>query len=77
MDNSIHLAVPAKATSPEHSGIVAHRRISLDGDVVTVRGLPVTSPEKTFLDLAASIPLEELVGVGDAMLSGHRDKPAR
>lgn len=43
----------------------------MDGDIVTVRGLPVTSPEKTFLDLAASVPLEDLVAVGDAMLAAH------
>lgn len=75
-DRTIHVCVPPTAGAPQRAGVIAHQRIMLDGDIVTVQGLPTTSPARTFLDLTADLPLEDLVGVGDAMLAAeilHRD----
>ena len=36
-------------------------------DVIRHRGLPLSSGAQTFLDLAASLPADELVAVGDAL----------
>jgi hypothetical protein len=68
-DRAIHVCVPTTAGAPQRAGITAHQRIMLRGDIATVQGLPTTSPARTFLDLAADLPLEDLVGVGDAMLA--------
>lgn len=34
-------------------------------------GVRVTSPERTFLDLAAALPLDDLVAAGDALVTEH------
>jgi hypothetical protein len=70
-DQTIHVCVPPTADAPQRSGITAHQRMMLPGDIVVVQGLPTTSPARTFLDLAGSLPVEELVGVGDAMLAAQ------
>jgi hypothetical protein len=68
-DHTLHLCVPAPADPPQRAGIIAHQRIIRDGDKTVIAGLPVTSPQRTFLDLAATVELEDLVGIGDAMLN--------
>ena len=47
--------------APSHRGIRAHRTAALEKDDVAVwRGIPVTSPARTLVDIAALLPLREL-----------------
>ena len=55
-------------TSVQRRTVVAHRRILSDDDVVLHRGLPVTSLERTWLDLAAVLDGYDLVAAGDSAL---------
>lgn len=41
------------------------------------RGLPVTSPERTFLDIAASLDLVDLVVLGDSLVRRNVTTPAK
>ncbi|WP_457084385.1 DUF559 domain-containing protein [Modestobacter sp. SYSU DS0657] len=60
---------------PQHAGLVVHGRRLGPADVVHHRGLRVTAGPQTFLDLAATLPPEELVAVGDALYrAGHLDR---
>jgi hypothetical protein len=38
-----------------HGGVLAYRSSTLDGDVVTERGIPITSVPRTLLDLARTV----------------------
>ncbi len=41
-----------------------------------LRGLPLTGPERTFLDLAATLDLVDLVVLGDSLVKAGRTSPA-
>ena len=63
-----------EVTSPAHvdpirrAGVRARRRTLSEGDVGEVRGLPVTSPERAFVDLAERLSVPRLVAIGDDLL---------
>lgn len=68
-DRRVHVSVPPPAFPPSRRrGIVGHRGNFSPGDVALRAGLPLVSPPRLFLDLAASLPAEQLVALGDAML---------
>ncbi|NLV78401.1 MAG: hypothetical protein GXY65_03485 [Rhodococcus sp.] len=46
----------------------AHAARWSDGDIVTVDGVPVTSPARTVADVARSQPRAQAVAIGDALL---------
>jgi hypothetical protein len=56
------LIVP-RARAPRVDGVVVHRVTRIDDDVVLVRGLPVTSPVRTIIDLAAVLGADELEAI--------------
>jgi len=64
------LIVP-RARAPRVAGVVVHRVTRIDGDVVRVGGLPVTSPVRTIVDLAAVLATDELEAVV-AAVRAHR-----
>ncbi len=62
--------VVAGTRSPRAAGVVVHRIAHLDdGDVVRVRGLPVTTPVRTIIDLAGVLTPDALErAVADARM---------
>lgn len=70
-DWRIHLARPRGGSIPKRVNVAGHRLALGPGDVVMLDGVRVTSPERTFLDLAATLPLDDLVAAGDSLVSGH------
>lgn len=66
---TIEVTVPRGTRAPRRSGVTARQRALTDEDVVEVLGLAVTSPVRTFLDLAALLPLDALVAVGDRIVA--------
>lgn len=68
----IHVSSPRNRT--RRDGITAHRL--KDGqEVVRFRGLRVTSPVQTFLDLAHCLTLVDLVVLGDSLVRRRRTTP--
>jgi hypothetical protein len=43
-----------------HGNVIAYRRPTLDGEVGLLRGIPITSPERTLLDLACVLTRKRL-----------------
>jgi hypothetical protein len=73
----LEVAVPLGVARPQRRSVRAHVRDLLPEDVVLARGLRVTSGAQTYLDLAAVLPPDELVAVGDALFrAGHVDPRA-
>ena len=70
-DWRIHLARPQGGSIPKRANVAGHRLALRPGDVVMLDGVRVTSPERTFLDLAAVLPLDDLVAAGDSLVSEH------
>jgi len=61
----IHLAKISGGARPVRNGVSGHRLTLRGTDVVEFDGVPVTSPARTWLDLAAVLDLEDLVAAAD------------
>ena len=61
-------AVPARA--PQVDGIIGHQFSPQGGGARTHRGVRITSPELTWIALATVLDLDDLVAVGDALVTG-------
>jgi len=68
-----HVSV-AEGNRSERRGIQAHTASPATA-VTTFRGLPITTPEQTFLDLSTLLSLVELVVLGDSLVRLHRTTP--
>jgi hypothetical protein len=77
--DDIEITSPATArgsrytTSVQRRSVLAHRRITAPEDVTLHRGLPVTSLERTWLDLAALLDVHDVVAAGDSALRAGAD----
>lgn len=61
----IHV-LSANGSRPRLPGVVGHRTISLPGyDVTHLRTIPITTPERTFIDVCGTIPESLLGTAGD------------
>jgi hypothetical protein len=64
-DLKIHLAMVGGGTRPVRKGVAGHRLSLRPQDMAMLDGVPVTSPARTWLDLASVLGLEDLVAAGD------------
>ena len=70
----VHVTVSPASHRPRRRRLHAHVSELGRDDVVERGGLRVTSGPRTWLDLAATLPEDELVAVGDALYrAGHLD----
>lgn len=67
-DGAVHVSIPVSANRVRQREIVAHRSGVPDDEIIEIDGLPVTRPERAFVDLAAHFGATYLVPLGDAML---------
>jgi very-short-patch-repair endonuclease len=67
-EERVHVAVPAGIVVPDRPQLVGHSLLLPDEHVSRVKGLRVTAPARTFLDLASSLGLSHLIALGDAAL---------
>ncbi|GAA3594562.1 hypothetical protein GCM10022198_17980 [Klugiella xanthotipulae] len=69
---ALHVSVPSGHRAPHANGIRGHSARTQPEDITTLRSLPVTTPERTWLDLvgarAGDAPDEYDVVWGDALL---------
>jgi len=68
MDEHLHTVIAAGEQPPRRKGVVGHCMELPPEHVAEFDGLPVTTPERTLLDLAPDLRLHELVAAGDAAL---------
>jgi hypothetical protein len=64
----LHVMSPAPVRALRHRGTIGHSATLRFGEVVSRSGVPVTSPERTWCDLAAMLDFPDLVAVGDHFL---------
>lgn len=68
----LHISVASPARPQHATGIVGHHLELEPGDIVTYRGMRMTSPERTWFDLAGMLSLPDLVAVGDYLIHWRR-----
>jgi Protein of unknown function (DUF559) len=66
-----HLSCPEPGSRTERRGVGCHR-LSSHAGVVRFRGIRVSSPEQTFIDLACMLSLVDLVVLGDSLVKAKR-----
>ncbi|NYE95700.1 hypothetical protein FHU41_001950 [Psychromicrobium silvestre] len=71
-EQRVHLARVNSSTAPERFGVVGHRLRLGEDEVSACSGIPLTSPGRTWLDLAGLLELDELVAAGDALVCSHQ-----
>jgi hypothetical protein len=72
---AVQVVLRPRPVLPQRAGLEVHVR-ALDGrDVVEAEGLRLSSPAQTFLDLAARLPPDELLAVGDALVRAEHLTP--
>ncbi|WP_247647094.1 DUF559 domain-containing protein [Arthrobacter sp. E3] len=68
---AIDVATPMGVRQPRRRGIYGHLLSLGPDDVVHIAGVPVTSLQRTLLDIAAKLSIDELVAVGDQIVCAH------
>ena len=66
--SDLHIAFPSPARAPHAAGIRGHRLTMDNRDVINRGGLPLTSPVRTWLDLAGMLDVPDLVAAGDHVI---------
>ena len=74
VSSDVHITVPGDAPRSRRQGIRAH---STSGSTQrsTFRGLTIGSPTQTFLDLACTLDLVDLIVLGDSLVKAKRIRP--
>jgi hypothetical protein len=63
--------VPHELPASRRSELRARRRMLRRAEMAVVDGIPVTSAARTWVDLAESLPIADLVAAGDSALRGR------
>lgn len=66
-----HVTTPREASRPRRRDLTSHHAQLPAEDVVSLWGLPVTSPARTFVDMASMLSHPELVALGDAVMRDY------
>lgn len=67
--DDLHVTVPGTMRARQLAGVVGHA--STRFIAVELEGLPLIAPDRTWLDLAAMLTVEQLVAVGDFFVGGR------
>ena len=61
-----HIIRPAGAAHLDRPHVIVHRMKLYEDEVTTIDGVPVTTPTRTWLDMAELLSVDELVAMGDS-----------
>jgi very-short-patch-repair endonuclease len=65
---AVHVTTPRAVPRPRRRDIVTHHAFLPETDVCVVEGLRVTTLARTYVDMAALVPFDHLVALGDVVL---------
>lgn len=66
--STIHLSKPHALPRVRRAGVTGHRVHVIPGEVMEIDGIPVSVPPRTWLDLAAALPLSYVIAMGDQLI---------
>ncbi len=61
-----HIIRPEGEAHLDRPHVIVHRMKLYEDEITTVDGIPVTTPERTWLDMAEMLSVDELVAMGDS-----------
>ncbi|MDQ0770735.1 hypothetical protein QF031_003484 [Pseudarthrobacter defluvii] len=64
--DAYHLIRPEGAAHLDRPHVIVHRMKLYEDEVAMMGGIPVTTPERTWLDMAELLSIDEIVAMGDA-----------
>jgi very-short-patch-repair endonuclease len=64
----VHLSKPHELPRVRRAGVVGHRVRMIPGEIGECDGIPISLPPRTWLDLAAVLPLKYVVAMGDQLI---------
>ena len=70
-DSRVHLSRRPGFSTPRRVNVVGHLLALLPGELVETDGVRLTSPARTWLDLASMAGVDELVIAGDSLVCFH------
>ncbi len=70
-ERTVHVTTPTGTRARRGRLIIGHQRELAADQVRQRRGLPLTSPSRTFCDLSEILDLDDLVAVGDRVAHDH------
>lgn len=70
----LHLSSVSSRNGPRRKHVIGHARSFDPGEVTVLDGIRVTTPARTWLDLAAVLGLEDLVIAGDFLVCTHEER---
>ncbi len=68
LDPRIHVSQPHGHRAVRTRGVIGHHLVISDRELTVLDGIPITTPERTWSDLAGWIDLEALVAAGDRVI---------
>jgi hypothetical protein len=64
----LHLSKPRSLPSVRRKGVFGHTLLARDDEIETVDGIRISTRSRTWLDLARTLPLRDLVCMGDQLI---------
>ncbi|MDQ0849316.1 hypothetical protein QFZ65_001254 [Arthrobacter sp. B3I9] len=64
----LHLSKPRALPPVRRQGVVGHTVLAFDDEIMVCDGIRISTPARTWLDLARILPLNDLVAVGDQLV---------
>ncbi|WP_255767992.1 DUF559 domain-containing protein [Pseudarthrobacter sulfonivorans] len=68
----LHLSKPRTLPPVRRKGVVGHTVLAFTHEVMTLDGMRISTPARTWLDLAGILTLEDLVAAGDQLVRQPR-----
>ncbi|WP_426978929.1 DUF559 domain-containing protein [Pseudarthrobacter sp. O4] len=68
----LHLSKPKALPPVRRQGVVGHTVLAFDDELMVLDGIRISTPARTWLDLARILPLEDLVAAGDQLVRRPR-----
>ncbi len=67
-DPRLHVSYPHRIRPARTVGVVGHHLVIRPEEITEIHGLPTTTPERTWADLAGHLGFEDLVAAGDRVI---------
>jgi hypothetical protein len=68
----LHLSKPKSLPQVRRAGVTGHTVLAFDDEIMDWQGIRLSTPARTWLDLARLVPLEDLVAIGDQLVRQPR-----
>jgi hypothetical protein len=70
----LHLSKPKSLPQVRRHGVIGHTVLAYDDEIMVWEGIRISTPARTWLDLARVLPLEDLVAMGDQVIRQPREE---